>query len=434
MTDLCEHDKQAGVKKNSRKRLFLIIGVIAGAAAVLTAVFFLFIMPMLSGGGADPASLSAFEYGSDSYYSSRYLFKLNGDKAPDIVWNSGGIQDGSPAVVDPYRSAMHNRTVYQVMMSYDFEESFIKLEFSGAQTLKESQWVAPEVINSSPFTDLRGNTAKWVTAAFHLQADGNYLYFVLRPVADHMNDQWNIKGKLARIPLDGSRIEEVSGVNAFDFVIDGGGTGKRHIGDVGIYRIKPDGSEKQLLHAMTLPPKQASESMSPFFNIGGRMEMIGGKLYFLDFSAEGQGRLLRMSPDGSDAEYVSKSAAAFYTVDTDHGAAYYETTTYSDDCGFAEYDNPTVPEMAKYDFSSKTEESVPYVKSHNYGASYYDGYLYIVNLMAFHMIDDFPCGLRMNVSSGAYEGLIYHDPAVSGEKTDNGKDGPYLTWEPAAAD
>ena len=198
--------------------------------------------------------------------------------------------------------------------------------------------------------------------------------------------------------------------------------GKRDLTRAGIYKAKTDGSSKQLIHAFSITGEQADQYVSPTFEISGGLDIFGSKLYFVDYTAEGEGRLCRMDLNGGGFEYVSASAVSIYTVDTDHNVVYYYVNRDVDALdGYNEYLYDNSPKLCKYDLSSKTETEVPNTGFSGLKLSYYKGYLYFqsYNFMMFNPNKETKVGLRMDVKTEKTQWLMAYQ-----EGTDEWRENP----------
>lgn len=443
--------KKEKQKMSKKKKTWMIVGISAGAVAVLAAVFFIFILPLF---GGKSTRLITFSRGGSDYYCSPYLVKLNGDKAPDLTVYQGGSSNSKGAAFHFSRSAMKGDSIYTLDSINFREKGLTRYDFSSDKTVSENQWVSVETLNASPFGKKDDAYPVWTTALYHLQIDGNYAYFTLSPQAEYAATQGDIRGKMGRIPLDGSKVEELSGINAADFAVDGGWIyyfdegyqttddgkiGKRDASVAGIYKIKPDGSGKKQLHSFTVTAEQASEYNYGYgLTLCGDMQMIGGKLYFLDYSAEGMGRLARMGKDGGNIEYISTSAVLYYTVDGN--TAYYGTTRFDGSNGYQGLTSVIEPTFAKCAIGSHQEVPISCPGMSMQAVSCHKGYLYFWSYN-FSGIDGRQIGLRMNINTNQFEWLIYHDESTDEIETDPRTGRPtgmkhsegarYLTWEAA---
>lgn len=438
---------EKGALKNKKKRIFLISSIAAGVS-ILAAVFFIFILPSMNGAGAGQNKIVLSEGGSD-YYLAPYVFKLNGDGDPSLVpFEINGearigykfyapmlAQDGSTF----YEYDRMNRTLNQATVT-------------GSGTIRVEKWLGEEELSAAPFS---AQVEGWYASVNHLETDGDYLYFSLLPGSEYRVNHGPINNKMGRISLKTKAIEEIPNISAGNYTLhDGwiyyvdngfyigettGMYGRNDLNRLGIYKARTDGSGVTLLRKLTVSDESAYD-----IKVADELTYVGGKLYYLDYSDEGKGRVCSMSLSGGGVEYVSGEAAYRYAVDTDHSAVYYTVGEFR--LGSVATSDGYKPSLRRFDCSSGKDEELPYLSYSSNQLTYHDGYVYFCNYSSFRysmMAGAQPnsvCGMRLNVRTAQLQKLIgYNDGEIvrevdpaTGRRVKVEKEGTdHLYWEDA---
>ena len=445
---------QPPAKPKKSKKKFILAGGIAAAVAALALVFVFVILPMLRGGSSAASfeSVLVFKYDGNDYYVTPGVFKLNGDDDPTIV--SMNYSDGSKKDVAGfnYRNAAKVGDVI-----YCYENPFLyKYTFTDATTMHAEKLMTEDDFSKC---SLSKDVEQWYWVIRNLASDGDYLYFNIVSGVDRRYSNGSIEYKMGRISLETKEITVLDDISAVDFVLyDGwiyyidpgfyfsdqtGPFGKMDQSRVGVYKARPDGSDKTLLHALSW-----SDTSGRSYAVADEMTVVGEQLYFTDYSDEGKGRICRMSLSGKDVEYVSKNAAFQYTVDTEHNKVYYTESSYEVGAG----SGSVIIESGFfcYDCSngSETELSRPKLKFLYVSPVYHDGYIYFSNVSDFrfgsHGEGKSVCGMRYNIDTKKFQNLIGYndgelvdkiDPSTGRKKGVEWEEGKnYLYWQDIPAE
>lgn len=427
-------EQAAPVQKSPKKKKWLIPGIGAGALILAVILFLVFILPLF-GKGMTGGNEIIIKEGGSVYYASPILFKLNGDKNPEII-ASGSSYD---FMALDSRTAHQGKDFYTLNAINIYDDSAMwmsKYTLSG-NALIEQPWIDNMTLKSCVFAQTlndSSNLQSWLRAVNNMTVSGSDVYFNLIPDMEYAFKQGKIKGMIGRISLNGKKIERVGEIYAEDFVVDGGTiyyfdagyippTENNRFGTydssrAGIYKAGTNGKGAKLIHPFTVPESKKSDYSYGSYMVCGDMKLIDGKLYFLDYSAEGQGRLCRMSKSGGNPEYLSTSAVSAYAIDTDHNAAYYYAEDNADR-GYSEYRYILVPRLCKCDFSSKVETKVPFVNTLTMDMTYYKGYVYFTGSDFTSAGDQkSKVGLRLNTETGQAQYLIAERESMGGWEVD----------------
>ena len=437
-------------KPKKSKKKWVVTGIGAGALVLAVVLFFVFILPLFKQSGS--VDEIVFQTNGNTYYASPLLLKLNGDNPPELVTTTS---DGSIFSPIAELSARDGKTLYYIdRLNYvdDGQDWLVKYKFSSANTISQEHWVDNATVTSSVFS--KPDDTKpglWLTALNHLCYDNGWVYFHLSPTMEYMLMQGDIMGKVGRISKDGKKIEQVGDINAYDMVVDNGwiyyadcGYNPSSEGKVsriedfsraGIYKIKTNGTGKKLLHAFDMTQEQKESYNMGLFSFSGEMKIIDGKIWFLDYTSAGQGKLCRMDKNGNGFEYMSNIAALHYAIDGD--SAYLYTSESSNDpsiwnSGYYAYNNLYNPVFYKVDLKTKAETALPFVKYVVSGMTCHDGYLYCSSFN-FNAADRY-AGVRLNLKTGVAQWLRYDQESSWGTDPETGRrvynrGTPALSWE-----
>lgn len=354
------------------------------------------------------------------YVGGDITFMLNSDSSVTPVNSilSSGEDEEDHTYIDFERSVydgksffIQDRGMLNELYKYTFtdKDTLEKVVWIDEQTLKSSVVVAGKN-SSSVNTRYTGNMQYW-------QLDGEYIYFVYIPAVEYFPEEQDIAYRLGRMAKDGSSIEFIGNEIASTYAVkdgwiyyyDNGYTynedSLRYSMDfdrAGIYKMKCDGSQKQLLlnNFETAENDTRSSRDLAYCN---KMNIVGDYIYFIDCSKNGNCRVSRMKTDGSGLEYVSEKGAYSYTVDLENNKLYYSTGQF----GYLQLEARTIYEVS---MAEKTE--VELFKCGSIGRPefvYYDEYLYFTNNSYFRGLGskDKPgvCGMRYALNSNTMETL-----------------------------
>lgn len=244
------------------------------------------------------------------------------------------------------------------------------------QTVKREVWISREqLLNSCLSPDKEAN--RNITLS-NFMAFGDSVYATMGFDMEWMQSQVDLNGRIVRISKSGDKIELVGdeSVRAAELVVRDGwiyysdngyrveGDSYQYLGtEIGLYKIKTDGSQKTLLRSGTSHPINYNYERGT----AGDLALYEDYLYFLDLDNES--RLCRMKTDGSDYEQISQTGAFVYTMDTDTQVFYFKSGTF----GANKLENKDVSTVSLID---KTEKKLCDVSQTIYQMSFCDDYLY----------------------------------------------------------
>lgn len=309
------------------------------------------------------------------YYSSGYTtFLLNED---DSVSSLKNAEDDSYVGFNTNRSFYDGQTIYAQLADNTSELYKCTLEGDKVET---EIWVDNGTLNSSVVvadsSRYSGNMRYW-------QLDGEHIYFICIPSKECFMNERNIAYRLGRISKDGSSIEFIGDEIASSYgVIDGwiyyydnGYTYDENTSNgyyynydrAGIYRMKTDGSQKELLYNDFETDENDTRADITYCD---RINVYGDYIYFIDYSKDGKSRVCRMKTDGSGVEYLSQNGAYSYTVDTENDKLYYSSGVF----GLTQVEPKTIYEV---DISNEVETELFKYGRFNQPEFYvYNDYLY----------------------------------------------------------
>lgn len=389
-----------------------------------------------------------------TYYLSKCgLVKLNEDESVDLVeytyekqidskdqdstlFNNIALSLNKNIAVGNniyFQDENDNNKLYKC--TFEKKNEVIKENWIDINTLKNS---CVSVLNTD--SGYTGNMDNW-------QFYGDYVYFNYIPTQDYLSVEKEISYRLGRISLDGTSIEFINDTIASTYAIkdgwiyfyDNGYTYDDSISygysidynRAGIYKMKCDGTEKQLLIEDF---KQVADDAENYnikkYNIVCDDFSIRDKfIYFLDYSDRGKSRVCRLNIEDNNIDYVSDISAYNYTVDEENHTLYYSSGQYNE----SQTDPRTI---YKLDLNNSEEQELfKYGRYGNPELNIYDDSLYIYS-HSFRVGDSKEkadvCGMRYNISTSKMDALYGYresDNINVGRATKTVISKPYLYWE-----
>lgn len=259
-----------------------------------------------------------------------------------------------------------------------------------------------------------------VSGMTDLYADGDYVYFRYDPERETFYLTQKENYHLGRFKKDGSSIELLDEI-ASDITIKDGWvyyydngytynekatTDKKYSFDLshaGIYKMKTDRSEKQLLLGNF--KSYDEESNSKYYLCDG-ITIYNNYIYFQNFTDEGGSKVYRMNLDGSDLKAVTKEGTYKYTISGD--TLYYSTGKRGE--------NQSDPRsFIKVSLNDMNEETLFNITPAYFRFNVYNGYIYFndsgYGYYYFNQIEQNSetkpncCGQRYNISENKMENL-----------------------------
>ena len=311
------------------------------------------------------------------YFSGRYLFRLNDDNTvTPIKYN---YTDESGEETTQFVTTRSDNIYFDnKICNFEYALSFCYAFNDDSDILQNTVFIDEETLNNSV---LSISNEYSIGSMSHLNELGDYIYFINIPGMDYFQTFKSKAYRLGRMKKDGSQIEFLNDEIASDYTIyndwiyffDNGYTyntskneyetnGER----IGIYKMKKDGSDKTLL-LDGFDKNQSIDNSDYCFN----MNVYGDYIYFIDISGQGESKLFRMKPDGTDVEPLTKNGVQNYTVDGN--TLYYTIGTNN---------QLSIDDRTFYSVSLETGEETELFKLHNFTEStftVYNNYIYFHN-------------------------------------------------------
>lgn len=413
--DFFDVEKTNCSQKKSKKKLWIgICSIVILFIVLITVVFYL----PLKSTTTNFEKSSILYNGSDEYYLSGYGAFLLGDdgSVSQVKSNYDSSDEDSNLSVDINKSVFDGKILFAQENGTTTE--LYKFKVDGNDTVKKEVWVDENtLINSVVVTEKNNSISqkRYTGNMQYWQLDGNYIYFIYLPGIEYINNEQNIAYHLGRINIDGTNIEFVNNEIASTYAIkdgwiyyyDNGYTYDESTSDgyyydydrAGIYRMKTDGSQKELLYDDFETDENDTRTKITYCD---RMNVYGDYIYFIDYSKNGKSRVCRMKIDGSGLECVSQNGAYSYTVDTENNKLYYSSGIF----GLTQIEPKTIYEV---DISNKIESELFKYGRFNQPEFYvYNDYLYFTSsqfLPGNSAESPGVCGMRYNLNNKTMQSL-----------------------------
>lgn len=373
--------------------------------------------------------------GNDYYLDAGIIVNLgkNGElsavgcEATEDNNNVQYVDNIAPEKLSKYKSVYINNAIYCVK-----ESNLYKYTFTDNKNILKKEEIT---INSDAFADEYGSKL-----IYDLKTDGQYLYFIIKPSMDYMSAvSKDSLYKIGKMSFDGKEVDWYDVVASSYTIDDGyiyyfnngytpdGGSYSFNFENSGLYKMKLDGSGKELMYN-DFEPESDTKNQLYFYDLKD-MKVYGDYLYFANYSSKGEHKVCRIKKDGSDFETVSKNSAYSLSFDTENNKLYY----------IGRGDNTGLAKRKCYEILLDTfdETELFEIGINEPDVYYYNNYLYLnyadTALAAdISSVSSVMIGERYDTVNKKLELLYGHynkQEIKDGIFTTIKYDGPYLEWK-----
>lgn len=373
--------------------------------------------------------------GNDYYLDAGIIVNLgkNGElsavgcEATEDNNNVQYVDNIAPEKLSKYKSVYINNAIYCVK-----ESNLYKYTFTDNKNILKKEEIT---INSDAFADEYGSKL-----IYDLKTDGQYLYFIIKPSMDYMSAvSKDSLYKIGKMSFDGKEVDWYDVVASSYTIDDGyiyyfnngytpdGGSYSFNFENSGLYKMKLDGSGKELMYN-DFEPESDTKNQLYFYDLKD-MKVYGDYLYFANYSSKGENKVCRIKKDGSYFETVSKNSAYSLSFDTENNKLYY----------IGRGDNTGLAKRKCYEILLDTfdETELFEIGINEPDVYYYNNYLYLnyadTALAAdISSVSSVMIGERYDTVNKKLELLYGHynkQEIKDGIFTTIKYDGPYLEWK-----
>ena len=373
--------------------------------------------------------------GNDYYLDAGIIVNLgkNGElsavgcEATEDNNNVQYVDNIAPEKLSKYKSVYINNAIYCVK-----ESNLYKYTFTDNKNILKKEEIT---INSDAFADEYGSKL-----IYDLKTDGQYLYFIIKPSMDYMSAvSKDSLYKIGKMSFDGKEVDWYDVVASSYTIDDGyiyyfnngytpdGGSYSFNFENSGLYKMKLDGSGKELMYN-DFEPESDTKNQLYFYDLKD-MKVYGDYLYFANYSSKGENKVCRIKKEGSDFETVSKNSAYSLSFDTENNKLYY----------IGRGDNTGLAKRKCYEILLDTfdETELFEIGINEPDVYYYNNYLYLnyadTALAAdISSVSSVMIGERYDTVNKKLELLYGHynkQEIKDGIFTTIKYDGPYLEWK-----
>lgn len=373
--------------------------------------------------------------GNDYYLDAGIIVNLgkNGElsavgcEATEDNNNVQYVDNIAPEKLSKYKSVYINNAIYCVK-----ESNLYKYTFTDNKNILKKEEIT---INSDAFADEYGSKL-----IYDLKTDGQYLYFIIKQSMDYMSAvSKDSLYKIGKMSFDGKEVDWYDVVASSYTIDDGyiyyfnngytpdGGSYSFNFENSGLYKMKLDGSGKELMYN-DFEPESDTKNQLYFYDLKD-MKVYGDYLYFANYSSKGENKVCRIKKDGSDFETVSKNSAYSLSFDTENNKLYY----------IGRGDNTGLAKRKCYEILLDTfdETELFEIGINEPDVYYYNNYLYLnyadTALAAdISSVSSVMIGERYDTVNKKLELLYGHynkQEIKDGIFTTIKYDGPYLEWK-----
>ena len=252
------------------------------------------------------------------------------DEKVSLFDNVKNLDDSNTKNISYGNSVVIDDTIYTVGKS----KTLSKYKLNDEELIEE-EWVSSDTLFNNVIAETEGSSQpSYVSCMDNFQTDGNYVYFVVDNKFEYAQSIKSVANRLGRISLDGNDVEFVGDVVATAYTIDDEyihyfDNGKEENGNVdsskiGIYKAKLDGSKKECLYS----DFEKDSSNSNNVELCTQLMVKNNKIYFVDNSALGKGRVCKINMNGSGYNFVTENSAISFGLDEKGETLYFTNTDY----------------------------------------------------------------------------------------------------------
>ena len=296
----------------------LYIKILAGVFAVLTVCSGISAL-FMAGGGSGQGAVFLTGRGSGSFISKNEYgsYLIDSDRLIPISYSREfspvQCKSGNNTNVLNFKSGNNSSVVFDG--NYYYSNGY-KYQMTGSDTCKKTEWVSDAVLEKA-FTGI----SDFNKNAVGFEEFGDYIYFLFT--------QEN--NRLAYVRKDGEKAGYIGKIYTSSYVIingdlyffDDGMITKK---EAGIYKADAEGSDVTLVYGGLKPNSDDTRKVNEA-KLCDKLSFYKGFIYFIDYSAKGDGHVCRMRPDGSEYKQISPDRACAYTLDEE--TLYYYTGSFS---------------------------------------------------------------------------------------------------------
>lgn len=408
-------DHQPPKAKKKGGKLKIIIPIIAGALLVIGALVFCAFWFHWFGLGQSAAAVTSQSQAFMKTSHGKIIGKINIDAVGEQPTTEDDCRIPDVGLYSQ-RLAQDGDAFYGINL--DDYSKWVKITVNGKTTAEISDWYSAEALNNSILGDeslhllydLGNFTACGDDVILRVIGNPNYITAHFEQTYRLVRASKDGKKELAYIGDESVRAVEFIAYDGWIYYVDNGyrfGKETKPYCDssqAGIYKIKPDGSEKTRIFDRFTTTKDRDYASS-----AAGLTVWQNKLYFCDLSDDSS-RIACIGLDGSGYEQLTSEGALALTVDTDHNKIYFIEGKYNQ---FSSEDKA----LFELDLNSRQTRKIKqgFYNSYYY-FSYDNGCLYFYNpILRFET-----AYVRLNLENNKWERVLYTPPVEVDEEDETG--------------
>lgn len=348
---------------------------------------------------------------TDYFYTGHYFVPITHDQDVEPIEVEG--LKGYIYCSDQY--VYDNNAIY-CLPSTDTSDYIYKMTFAEENILEIEEWLSSDVIN-----DLDEEAELFIFNMHNWQTDGKYIYFNYIAESGYFYDAKDNMYKIGRININDKTAEFIGDATGSSFTVhdgyiyyfdngysfNGGVEGEYDTDRIGIYKMKCDGTEKELLY----DDFETDDIDDAEYKLCNRLQVCGDYLYFcysndggVSFNEDNK-YVYRIKLDGSDFEKVSDERADEFTFDKENEVLYYikhgnDTDKHGNDTD----EKYWLDYVYEIDLKSGDEKGLfRFSINVNHNIDYHDGHLYIndwdENPLSYRKDSPLVCGYDYDIEN-----------------------------------